>query len=73
MHQAFEVHMLNEFGKQHAQELAKRFSDLLEYCQAVGQTGREFSLVATKLEEACFYAKKSMAMKKENQLNEARE
>jgi hypothetical protein len=63
----FEVHMLNDQGKKHAQELALRFSDLLGWCRAIGTEGRELSLVATKLEEACFFAKKALAIKKENQ------
>lgn len=30
--------------------------------------GREFAIVMTKLEEACFFAKKAMALQPENQL-----
>lgn len=67
MNKEFEVHMLNDQGKTRARELAERFSDVLDYCQLIGEPGRELSLVATKLEEACFFAKKSIAIKKENQ------
>jgi hypothetical protein len=67
MEKEFEVHMLNESGKKLAVDLAGKFSDLLVYCKSVGQQGRELSLVGTKLEEACFFAKKSLAIKPENQ------
>lgn len=63
----FKVHMLNDEGKFRAKALAEKFSDLLTYCKSVGLPGREQSLVATKLEEACFFAKKSLAIKPENQ------
>lgn len=63
----FAVHMLNQEGKQRATELAERFSDLLAHCRAIGVPGRELSLTATKLEEACFYAKKAMATNLVNQ------
>ncbi len=63
----FEVHMLNDLGKSAAGQLAERFSDLLDFCKLVGEPGRELSLVATKLEEASFFAKKAMAIKPENQ------
>jgi hypothetical protein len=63
----FKVHRLNEKGMATAKELAQRFEDLLSHCELVGQPGRELALVATKLEEACFFAKKAMAQKPENQ------
>lgn len=63
----FEVHLLNEQGIQAAREMAVRFSSLLSWCKSVGEPGRELSLVATKLEEACFFAKKAMAQKASNQ------
>lgn len=64
----FEVHMLNGQGKARAQEMALKFSELLTWCKSVGEPGREQALVATKLEEACFFAKKSLAIKVENQV-----
>lgn len=68
MRKEFEVHLLNEEGIKLAKEMAQKFSDLLEWCHGVGQSpSRELSLVATKLEEACFFAKKAMAQKPENQ------
>lgn len=67
MSKEFEVHMLNDKGQSYAREMATRFSELLDWCKAIGEPGRELAIVATKLEEACFFAKKSMAIKKENQ------
>lgn len=67
MEKEFAVHMLNDLGKLHAVNMANKFSDLLAWCKTVGEPGREMALMATKLEEACFFAKKSMAIKKENQ------
>ncbi len=61
-HPAFTVHMLNEIGRTKAGAIAKVFDDavtaLFELCPG---GGREWSLVLTKLEEACFFAKKAMA------------
>lgn len=57
----FEVHMLNEEGKVNAVLIAREFNKLLTYLSTVCPSGREYSIVKTKLEEACFYAKKSMA------------
>lgn len=63
----FAVHMLNEDGKAKAQELAQQFSKLTDYIEAIGVQGRELSLAKTKLEEACFFAKKAMATNLSNQ------
>jgi hypothetical protein len=68
MDPAFEVHMLNEIGKKKAVDIAMSFNALLitltDYCP----TGRELAIVKTKLEEACFFAKKAMASQPENQV-----
>lgn len=58
---AFEVHILTDDGKNKARNLAADFDELLEKVKAVCPEGRELSLVRTKLEEACFFAKKGMA------------
>lgn len=64
----FQVHMLNADGKAKAQVIAKSFNQLLADLNGVGALeGREGSLVKTKLEEACFFAKKSMATNLMNQ------
>ena len=63
MNKEFEVHILTEAGILKAEILAKLFDELLNtltmhHCP----NNREFSIVKTKLEEACFFAKKSMAL-----------
>lgn len=63
----FQVHMLNENGKRKAREIAEGFSILLAGVEALGVTGRELALVKTKLEEACFFAKRGIASLPENQ------
>jgi hypothetical protein len=53
--------MLNDLGKKRAAEIASAFDQLLESLATHCPAGREFAIVKTKLEEACFFAKKSMA------------
>lgn len=61
MRAQFKVHMLNEEGKQKAKEIAEAFDALMTKLEAVVPEGREFAICKTKLEEACFFAKKGMA------------
>ncbi len=61
MNNEFEVHILTEDGIRKAKEIATVFDDALNLLKIVCPDGREFSIVKTKLEEACFFAKKSMA------------
>lgn len=64
----FEVHMLNEKGKGMAKALAGEFHGFLCSVEGMcGTEGRELAIVRTKLEEACFFAKKAMASQKRNQ------
>ena len=64
----FQVHMLNDEGKKKATEIAEAFDHCLVKLMEVCPTdNREFSIVKTKLEEACFFAKKAMANVPENQ------
>jgi hypothetical protein len=64
----FQVHILNDQGKQKATVIACKFHELLCSLRGLGlKEGRELSIVKTKLEEACFFAKKSMANESENQ------
>ena len=63
MNKEFEGHILTPMGIEKAKDLAILFDHLLtrldgDYCP----NNREFSIVKTKLEEACFFAKKSMAL-----------
>jgi len=73
MDAAFEVHMLNEQGKQKAVAIAGDFNQLLYSVAALSgisvenPKSREFAIFRTKLEEACFFAKKAMASQPENQ------
>lgn len=64
----FEVHRLNEEGLRKADNLARTFDTLLTHLKTLcPENTREFSIVKTKLEEACFFAKKSLAMNPVNQ------
>lgn len=62
----FAFHKLNEDGQARAVVIAERFDTLLNDLKRICPDSREFSICKTKLEEACFFAKKSMAMKPEN-------
>ena len=67
MNKEFEVHMLNEQGKQKAREIAQAFDELLTKLLVINPgPSREMSLVRTKLEEGCFFAKKAMASQSVN-------
>ena len=69
MRQEFAVHMLNDEGKKKATIIARKFHEVLCSVEALcdtpeghrGPGGREMAIVRTKLEEACFFAKKAMA------------
>ncbi len=67
MHPMFEVHILNETGKAKAVQIAEYFNSLLGGLSTICPEGRELAIVKTKLEEACFFAKKATANVKENQ------
>ena len=62
----FKFHKLNEKWQELAKLIAADFKRLLESLSYIPE-GRELSMVTIKLEEACFFAKKGMAMQKENQ------
>ena len=66
----FEVHRLNEAGIAKANAVASAFDHLLGTLQEIaeeGANGRLFAIVKTNLEEACFFAKKAIAIRPENQ------
>lgn len=68
MNPLFEVHMLNEQGKELAKAIAGEFHGFLCSLEGmIGQEWREMSIVRIKLEEACFFAKKAMANQEKNQ------
>ena len=61
----FKVHKLTDEGLTKAAEMGQRFSELVDWLehQDVCMPGPEFTIAKRKLEEACFYAKKSMAQR----------
>lgn len=67
MHIEFRVHRLNEKGLAKAQKLANDFDHLLNELEQDIPPGRYLAIVKTKLEEACFFAKKGIAELTENQ------
>ena len=67
-HSEFAVHKLNEDGMNKAKKIADIFDSTLTNLEELCMSCREFSIVKTKLEEACFFAKKAMAINLINQL-----
>lgn len=64
----FDVHKLSNRGIEKAHRIKTAFENLtMELDKVMGDDGRLRSLVMTKLEEASFFAKKSMAKMPENQ------
>lgn len=61
MDPAFEFHRLTLEGFKKSERIAIAFDNLLERLKEDVPAGREFAIVKTKLEEACFFAKKGMA------------
>ena len=76
MREEFQVHQLNEQGLATATKVAEAFSRLMDELDELSPpspipaVNRERALIATKLQEACFRAKRSVAMRFENQLHE---
>jgi hypothetical protein len=67
MKQEFQVHRLNESGLRTAEAIGEAFSTCLEQIEQLVPPGRERALVVTKLQEACFFAKRAIAVVPENQ------
>lgn len=67
MNPEFQVHLLNEEGIAKANNLASLFDGLLNELKGIVPPSRELSIVKTKLEEACFFAKKGIANDASNQ------
>jgi len=66
----FQFHKLSEAGQGKAKLIAGMYSELLDQLENICgslNNGREMALVKTKLEEACFFSKKAMAVQRENQ------
>ena len=62
MNPAFQVHKLSDEGLVVANDIATKFDDLLSYVESLTLDARCESIVRTKLEEACFFAKKGYAV-----------
>jgi hypothetical protein len=76
MDQAFEVHMLNEDGKVKARDIASKFdallADIVDMCgEHSNGSARSLAIMRTKLEEACMFAKKAVALSPVNQIQNA--
>lgn len=70
MDAAFKFHKLNEQGQAKAQKIAEAFDRLVQEIEPLSKTdrgAREFAVARTKLEEACFFTKKAMAVCPDNQ------
>ena len=67
MNSLFGVHKLNAVGLVKAKKIAEAFDALLEEVLPFCHGSRESAIMKTKLEEACFFAKKSMAVDSMNQ------
>ena len=64
----FAFHKLNAAGVEKSKAIAVAFSELLEKLRTSSALeGREGALVKTNLEQASFFAKKSMACQTEHQ------
>ncbi len=70
MNKEFAVHMLNDAGKDKARAIAEAFDHLVNVLTTpatpedptiICPPCRETAIMRTKLEEACFFAKKAMA------------
>lgn len=65
----FQVHMLNENGRAKAKAIANEFDSLLINLKNIcPENTREFAIVKTNLEQACFFAKKAIANDPGNQI-----
>jgi hypothetical protein len=69
LYREFEVHRLNERGLGRAELVAQVFDHALETLVHLwdGYNSRESAVCRTKLEEACFFAKKAVAVRGANQ------
>lgn len=67
LHPAFTPHLLNAQGLEKSQRLRAAFSALLCEVEALLPAGRELAIVRTKLEEACMFAVRGVAVATESQ------
>ena len=67
MNKEFTTQSLNEKGIEVVNGVRGLFNELLNELEQYCPPSREFSIVRTKLEEACFFAVKSACSVRENQ------
>jgi hypothetical protein len=60
-HKAFKDYKLTDQGFANNGNIGEAFDELATKLEALCAPGRELAIVMTKLEEACFFAKKSNA------------
>jgi len=61
----FSSHKLRPEATTRVNAVKESFDDLLHTLRTLCPPGREFALVKTKLEEACFYAVKAVAIQQD--------
>lgn len=70
MHAQFRTYRLNASGQQAAQSISQAFDELLTKLERLVPEGNQLGLCRNQLEQACFFAKKGMAMATGNQSDE---
>lgn len=63
----FDVHRLNARGLARATDIGAAFEATLIKLEELCPEGRALAIVRTKMQEACFFAKRAMAEDKANQ------
>ncbi len=66
MRKEFEFHNLTNEAAKKYHDVVTLFSVFLDNLETMCPPGREFALVKTKLQEACFFAKKSISLEPSN-------
>lgn len=66
MNQEFVTHKLSQAGIEKVNDVKKGFDILLDGLKQLCPESRHFSVTKTKLEEACFFAVKSVASEPAN-------
>lgn len=66
MHAQFRTYRLNAGGQEKAQQISEAFDELLTKLEGLVPEGNQLGLCRNQLEQACFFAKKGMAMDAEN-------
>ena len=62
MNKEFDTQTLSDHGIKTAKDIAELFNNTLDQLKEYCPNNREFAITKTKLEEACFFAKKSMSL-----------